>query len=141
MSRTATRTFTTLPVSPAAYEEIRTKLLAAGYPQTARRDGAIDMHGIAVVVDQTRCGRCGGELGRLSQCVMPVKAPLCAAGGRVDEARDLVKELARRKGTTPREQALIRSAKGSLGSPAAVSERVLAQLSAVKVRLDGIDAE
>lgn len=43
-----THTFATLELTPAAYDEIRTKLTAAEYQHTFMDDGAIDMHGIGV---------------------------------------------------------------------------------------------
>ena len=44
-----TYTYVELPVSPATYEEIRSKLTAAGYSHAIDRDGSIDMHGLALV--------------------------------------------------------------------------------------------
>lgn len=48
-----THTYALLEISPAAYEEIKTKLEAAGYADQFhdQDDGkvAIDMHGIAVI--------------------------------------------------------------------------------------------
>ncbi|MFL5912778.1 MAG: hypothetical protein ACJ768_19710 [Gaiellaceae bacterium] len=44
-----TYTFVELELSPAAYDEIRAKLEAAGYSHALGVDGAIDMHGLAVV--------------------------------------------------------------------------------------------
>lgn len=45
---TSTHTYATLEVSRATYEEIQAKLIAAGY-RVQGDDGAIDMHGIALV--------------------------------------------------------------------------------------------
>lgn len=44
-----TRTYATLEVSHATYEEIQVKLIAAGYNVVDPRTGAIDMHGIGLV--------------------------------------------------------------------------------------------
>ncbi len=46
-----THTYVTLEISDLAYQEIRSKLEAAGYQHTFMNDGAIDMHGIAVKSD------------------------------------------------------------------------------------------
>lgn len=54
MSR-STHTYAILEVSPAAYDEIRAKLEAAGY-EHAFHDGLVDMHGLAL---QRQTG--GGE--------------------------------------------------------------------------------
>jgi len=45
-----THTYALLELSKTAYDEIAAKLRAAGYDH-AFIDGAIDMHGLAVVVD------------------------------------------------------------------------------------------
>lgn len=45
----ATHTFATLELSAAAYQEIAEKFRAAGYNHAFMEDGAIDMHGVAVV--------------------------------------------------------------------------------------------
>lgn len=37
-------------VSRATYEEVRSKLLAAGYDHAVMEGGALDMHGIALAV-------------------------------------------------------------------------------------------
>lgn len=49
-AQAASYTFAILDVSPAAYEEIRSKLEAAGYSVAVTVDygGTIDMHGIAL---------------------------------------------------------------------------------------------
>ncbi len=44
-----THTYATLEVSAAAYEEIKSKLLAAEYQHAINDEGEIDMHGIALV--------------------------------------------------------------------------------------------
>lgn len=62
-----THTFVELEVSPAAYREIRAKLLAADYghcfdigDREQTGTGPIDMTGIAVIpAPYTRCGACG----------------------------------------------------------------------------------
>ena len=46
-----THTYAELEVSKAVYEEIRGKLLAAGYDH-AFNNGVIDMHGIALVEEK-----------------------------------------------------------------------------------------
>ncbi len=51
----STRTYALLEVSPAAYAEIRAKLMAAGYEHAFHvdeRGEAIDMHGIALSADK-----------------------------------------------------------------------------------------
>jgi hypothetical protein len=49
-----THTFVELPLSPAAYEEIRNKLKAAGYEHCfIRGEDTIDMHGLAVTREET----------------------------------------------------------------------------------------
>lgn len=45
-------TYVTMALSPEAYQEIRGKMLAAGYQHAIDRDGAVDMHGIAVIEDE-----------------------------------------------------------------------------------------
>jgi hypothetical protein len=47
-----THIYALLPISPAAYEEISQKLRAAGYAEAFDGDGVIDMHGLAVVIEQ-----------------------------------------------------------------------------------------
>jgi hypothetical protein len=59
---TATHTYAELELSPIAYEEIKTKLKAAGYEHAFMEGGAIDMHGIGVTRAEgplQRCTRCG----------------------------------------------------------------------------------
>lgn len=48
---TSTYTFAVMEVSPVAYEEIKKKLEEAGY-QHAIRDGLLDMHGIALGLEE-----------------------------------------------------------------------------------------
>ena len=49
-----THTFVELPLSPAAYDEIRGKLKEAGYEHCFfRGEDTIDMHGLAVTRDDT----------------------------------------------------------------------------------------
>jgi hypothetical protein len=43
-----TYTYSLLEVSAAIYEEISSKLLAAGYEHAINQKGEIDMHGIAL---------------------------------------------------------------------------------------------
>lgn len=43
-----THTYVELPLSPAAFEEIKSKMEAAGYTDQFMEDGAIDMYGIGV---------------------------------------------------------------------------------------------
>ena len=45
----STYTYASLEVSPGAYDEIRSKLEAAGYGHAFMEDGTIDMHGIGIV--------------------------------------------------------------------------------------------
>jgi hypothetical protein len=47
-----THTYVLLDVSKAAYDEIKQKLLNAGYDHAINDAGEIDMHGIALVVEQ-----------------------------------------------------------------------------------------
>lgn len=49
-----TYTNASLPVSAQAHQEIRAKLEAAGYEHAIGEDGRIDMHGIALVVEDRR---------------------------------------------------------------------------------------
>ena len=44
-----TYTYALLEVSDAAYEEIKLKLLNAGYDHAISESGEIDMHGIALI--------------------------------------------------------------------------------------------
>lgn len=44
----STHTYAELELSKDAYNEIKTKLLLAGYEHTFMADGIIDMHGIGV---------------------------------------------------------------------------------------------
>ena len=46
---TSTHTYVELELSDAAYEEIQQKLREASYDHAFMNDGAIDMHGLAVV--------------------------------------------------------------------------------------------
>lgn len=48
MNLRQTHTYAKLELSPAAYEEIATKLQEAGYDHAFMSDGTIDMHGIGV---------------------------------------------------------------------------------------------
>ena len=45
-------TYATLPVSKSAYNEIMAKMEDAGYEENIE-EGVIDMHGIALVVEET----------------------------------------------------------------------------------------
>ena len=45
----STYTYVTMELSQAAYDEIRTKMEAAGYQHAIEKDGTIDMHGLAVI--------------------------------------------------------------------------------------------
>lgn len=47
----STHTYVTLPVSQAAYDEIKAKLLAAGYEHVFNCDDEINMHGLALCVE------------------------------------------------------------------------------------------
>lgn len=47
-----THTYATLDVSASAYDEIAASLREAGYDHVFMEDGAIDMHGIALVKDR-----------------------------------------------------------------------------------------
>jgi microcystin degradation protein MlrC len=48
-----TYTFATMAVSGAAFDEIKAKLIEAGYGHAIRDDGVtLDMHGIALVVEE-----------------------------------------------------------------------------------------
>jgi len=60
-------TYALLEVSPAAYAEIAAKLREAGYDHAFGDDGAIDMHGIALVKAKAK-GVCGevSTLARMS---------------------------------------------------------------------------
>lgn len=49
-------TYALLEVSSAAYDEVRAKLSEAGYSHAFADDGAIDMHGIALVREDKACG-------------------------------------------------------------------------------------
>lgn len=51
MTLRSTHTFSVLEISPAAYAEIRGKLIDAGYGHTIMRDGSIDMDGIGVAAE------------------------------------------------------------------------------------------
>lgn len=48
-----TYTFAALELTKASYDEIAAKLRAAGYDHAFTRDGAIDMHGIGVVLEES----------------------------------------------------------------------------------------
>jgi len=48
----STHTYVTLPVSRTTYDEIAEKLRAAGYDHAFDADGLIDMHGIALEVEE-----------------------------------------------------------------------------------------
>ena len=49
-----THTYALLEVSNAAYQEVKRKLIDAGYGSAVNSDGEIDMHGIALVVDKSK---------------------------------------------------------------------------------------
>jgi len=49
-----THTYALLEVSVPVYEEIKEKLLAAGYQHAFNDKGEIDMHGIALVKENAR---------------------------------------------------------------------------------------
>lgn len=51
MNIRSTRTFATMEVSRSTYNEVRQKFVDAGYGAAALIDGAIDMHGVALVLD------------------------------------------------------------------------------------------
>ena len=51
---TGTHTYSTLAVSNAAYQEIKRKLLAVDYGHAINSNGEIDMHGIALIVQEDR---------------------------------------------------------------------------------------
>lgn len=67
MGITATHTYVELELSPLAYAEIESKLVAAGYGHCftiGHESGdAIDMHGLAITcskpVEPMRCTKCG----------------------------------------------------------------------------------
>ena len=44
-----TYTYVLMGVSPQCYQEIRDRLLAAGYSHAINREGELDLHGIALV--------------------------------------------------------------------------------------------
>lgn len=48
MGTNTTHTFATLELTPAAYNEVRAKLVEADYHHAFHEDGLIDMHGIAI---------------------------------------------------------------------------------------------
>ena len=50
----STHTYVELELSPAAYDEIRAKLAAAGYDHAFMDDKTIDMHGLAVVREEVK---------------------------------------------------------------------------------------
>lgn len=64
-----THTFVSLEISPAAYDEIRAKLLEAGYEDTFIDERTVDMHGIGVTrgyenipIDvEVHCQKCGAQ--------------------------------------------------------------------------------
>ena len=49
-----THTYALLEVSNAAYQEIKRKLVDAGYSHAIHSDGEIDMHGIALIIDKSK---------------------------------------------------------------------------------------
>ncbi len=53
MSLNVTHTYVTLEVSAAAYDEIHKKLADAEYQHAFMDDGAIDMHGIALIKEES----------------------------------------------------------------------------------------
>lgn len=71
-------TYATLEVSKQVYQEIKEKLLAAGY-QHSFHDGVIDMHGIALIEGKRKhewefyangsfCKHCGAAIGSGQEC-------------------------------------------------------------------------
>ena len=50
----STHTYVELELSPAAYDEIRAKLAAAGCKHAFMDDKTIDMHGLAVVREEVK---------------------------------------------------------------------------------------
>lgn len=57
-----THTFATLEVSAAAYDEIAAKLREAEYDHAFMSGGAIDMHGIGLIRENTENSQHGKEL-------------------------------------------------------------------------------
>lgn len=53
MTARQTHTYALLEVSAASYDEIKTKLQAAGYGHAFLSNGTIDMHGIGVTREET----------------------------------------------------------------------------------------
>lgn len=51
MSIRSTHTYAIMELSPAAYAEIRSKLIEAGYSQSIMREGELDMDGLAVALE------------------------------------------------------------------------------------------
>lgn len=51
-----THTYATLEVSAAAYDEVKSRLLAVDYGHTINDEGEIDMHGIALVRESDSSG-------------------------------------------------------------------------------------
>jgi hypothetical protein len=49
---TATHTYVLMEVSKATYDEIANKLRDAGYEHTISDEGELDLHGIALVIEQ-----------------------------------------------------------------------------------------
>ena len=49
-----THTYALLEVSNATYQEVKRKLMDAGYAHAINSDGEIDMHGIALIVDKSK---------------------------------------------------------------------------------------
>lgn len=74
-----TRTVVALDLSKAAFEEIATKLRQAGYDHCFMSEGEIDMHGIAVTLDdEAPCtgnyAGCAPECGPGNRCAASRKA-------------------------------------------------------------------
>jgi len=89
------RTYVVLEVSPAAYAEIRDKLLAAGYGHALHHeDGAevVDMHGIALASDTAFSGTFGGVSDKQAERNAEVRAMLADAPEMTSEQRERQRE-------------------------------------------------
>ena len=83
----ATHTYAILHISEAAYQEIRSKLLLAGY-EDQFHGAVVDLHGIAVVADPGKCPTCNVGMVRCKECARtwcldhqpnPLRCPGCGA--------------------------------------------------------------
>jgi hypothetical protein len=79
------RTVVLLELSPAAYEEIKKKVVDSGQADRIMSDGAIDMFEIAVCLTRKtkKCEHCGGYGYSSHIITVPLTCKYCKGSGRI----------------------------------------------------------